>query len=115
MGKLKLPTKRWLSFLYPKMRSKKQPPMKKKGVENPKTALRKRVPVSSLKYRDTPAMRIMKPIANEIMARKRKLILSLIFEPLICPLVLMEIWFLFLSIFLVHSASLFPNTKPKTD
>lgn len=52
-------------------------------MENPKTALRKLVPVFSLKYRDTPAMRIIKPIANEIMARKRKLIHSLIFDPLV--------------------------------
>jgi hypothetical protein len=62
--------------------------MKKKGMENPKTALRKLVPVFSLKYRDTPAMRIIKPIANEIMARKRKLILSLIFQSLVCLLLL---------------------------
>lgn len=62
--------------------------MKKKGMENPKTALRKFVPVFSLKYRDTPAMRIIEPIANEIMARKRKLILSLILEPLVCHLLL---------------------------
>lgn len=55
--------------------------MKKKGIENPKTVLRKLVPVFSLKYKDRPVMRMIKPIANEIMARKRKLILSFIFEP----------------------------------
>jgi hypothetical protein len=82
--------------------------MKKKGIENPKTALRKRVPVFSLKYRDRPAMRMIKPIANDIMARKRKLILTFIFEPLVYLLPLCRLNF-FLSVYVCNRMYVIDN------